>query len=77
MRMLREDIEAASFEVDDVSPTPTVSAPRVAVKIPVPNPSPDAPAELVVKAEVIDGFLNLFPDRSYRHKDLAKAIGRA
>lgn len=77
MRMLRDDLEAASFQVEDVSPTPTVSAPRVSVTVPVAKPSPDAPTEIVVKAEIIDGYLSLFPDRSYRHKDLAKAIGRA
>lgn len=74
MRLSREAVEVV-LSVVDLEPEPVAGKPSVAVAVPIVAVADDAPTSLTVKAEMVEGFLNLFPERSYRHRALVKAVG--
>lgn len=69
MRVLKADVEAAFTTTEAGVPV------QVAVTIPQPFPSPGMPETLTVSAAVIGDHVVLYPERSYRHRELARALG--
>lgn len=65
MRIAVADIEAAGLAV--------VGG---VVTIPHPAPVPDGPTTLDVAVEMDGDHVRLWPERSYRHGDLVRALGR-